>query len=190
MRKARNFAFVLTIISIVMIISGTVSSFVVSLKEDRVKTQARMVVVNDTFDDFNESVSLFEVERDKIYTETLGNVYYDSLLANDVAVKEKFSNYEKIVDSIETKVKNMDKLCDDVYYPDSSVNSKCSNYKMIYEQVVNYFVGDVEVYNGTIKTFNEQQTAAGTGLVLEEYKSVKKYIDYNKDKSYDGKEVD
>ena len=190
MRKAKNISFILLMISIVLIISGTVSSFVISLKEDRVKTQARMVVVNDSFNDFNESVSLFELERDKLYTETLGNLYYDSLMNDDDAIKNKLSNYENIVDVIKGKVKDMDDLCDDVYYPDSSVNSKCSNYKLIYEQVVNYFVGDVELYNKTLKTFNEQQRAAGSGVVIEDYKTQKKYIDYNKDKSYDGKEVD
>ena len=42
-----------------------------------------------------------------------------------------------IVDGIEEQVKTMNGLCKDVYYPDSSVNSKCQDYKLVYEQVVN-----------------------------------------------------
>ena len=173
-----------------MIISGTVSVFVVSLKEDREETKARMVIVNDLFEKFNTSVSAFELERDTLDTDSLGNLYYDTLTTDDVILKNKFSNYESIVDTIVEKVETMDGLCKDVYYPDSTVNSKCSNYKLIYEQVVNYFVEDVKLYNGTINTFNEQQIAAGSTLALIEYKTNKTYIDYNKDGVFEGKEVE
>ncbi len=190
MKKTKGLVAVFLTIGIMMIIAGTVSSFVVSLSADREKTKARMIVVNDSFDVFNESVSTFEIERDKLYTETLGNLYYDTLAQQDTAFKEKLSNYESMVDAIIDKTKTMDGLCNDVYYPDSSVNSKCSNYKLIYEQVINYFVEDVKLYNNTIKTFNEQQVAAGSTLALVEYKTKKKYVDYNKDGVYEGKEVE
>lgn len=179
----------LLVVSIMMIISGTVCAFVVSLKEDRNITQTRMVVVGDEFENFNKSVSSFETARETLYTQYLGNVFYDTLVNDDVMMKEQFSNYESIVDGINKQVKIMDGLCNDVYYPDSSINSKCSDYKLVYEQVINYFVGDVGVYNNTIKTFNKQQVDAGSTLALVEYKSNKKYIDYNKDGAFDGKEV-
>lgn len=190
MEKARKLGILLLTLSIVMIISGTVCSFVVSLKEDQEKTQARMVVVKDSFEEFNASVTAFETTRDTLYTESLGNLYYDSLMTDDVILKEKFSNYESIVDDVIKHVKKMDELCDDVYYPDSDINSKCSNYKLIYEQVANYFMEDVKLYNTTIKTFNEQQVAVGSTLVLIEYKTDKKYVDYNKDKVFEGKSVE
>lgn len=190
MEKARKIGVLLLTISIVMIISGTVCTFVVSLKEDQEKTQARMVVVNDSFEEFNTSVTGFEMTRDTLYTESLGNLYYDSLMNDDAMFKEKLSNYESIVDDVIKHVKVMDDLCKDVYYPDSSVNSKCSNYKLIYEQVANYFMEDIKLYNNTIKTFNEQQAASGSTLALMEYKTTKKYVDYNKDGVFEGKEVE
>lgn len=188
--KAKKIGILLLTISIVLIIAGTVCSFVVSLKEDQEKTQQRMVVVNDSFEEFNASVSAFELERDTLYTESLGNLYYDTLATDDAILKNKLSNYESIVDTIIKRVKTMDGLCKDVYYPDSTVNSKCSNYKLIYEQVVNYFVEDVKLYNDTIKTYNEQQVAAGSTATLVEYKTKKKYVDYNKDGVFEGKEVE
>lgn len=188
--KGKKIGVLLLTLSVVMVIAGTVCSFVISLKDDKEKTQARMVVVNDSFDDFNNSVSTFELERDTLYTESLGNLYYDTLAANDENFKNKFSNYESIVDNIVDKVKIMDGLCKDVYYPDSSVNSKCSNYQLIYEQVINYFMEDVKLYNNAIKTFNEQQATLGNNVVLNEYKTTKKYIDYNKDGVFEGKEVE
>lgn len=187
--KSKKLGLALLMLSIVMIISGVVCAFVVSLKSDREATQARMLVVNDEFEAFNKSVTTFEEARENLYTQYLGNVFYETLATDDVMLKERISNYESIVDGIVKQVKTMNGLCKDVYYPDSSVNSKCSDYKLVYEQVINYFVGDIGVYNNTIKNFNEQQAAAGSTLALIEYKTEKDYIDYNKDGAYDGKEV-
>ena len=188
--KLKGVGVLILTVSIVLLIAGGVSFFVISLKQDREETQKRMVVVNEAYEDFNNSVSTFELERDNLYTVGLGNIYYDTLANDDVALKTKLISFESIVDEIGKKVKKVNDLCTDVYYPDSSVNSKCSNYKSIYEQVINYFVSDVELYNNTIKTYNQQQTAVGSTALLEEYKTTKKYIDYNKDKEFEGKEVE
>ena len=89
MEKARKLGILLLTLSIVMIISGTVCSFVVSLKEDQEKTQARMVVVKDSFEEFNASVTAFETARDTLYTEALGNLYYDSLMTDDLPLTDR-----------------------------------------------------------------------------------------------------
>ena len=187
--RTKKFGVTLLMLSIIMIISGTVCSFVVSLKEDREATQARMLIVNDQFDSFNKSVTTFEEARENLYIQYLGNVFYDTLASDDAMLRDRISNYESIVDGIVQQVNTMNDLCNDVYYPDSSVNSKCNDYKIVYEQVINYFVGDIGVYNNTIKTFNEQQAAVGSSVALIEYETNKKYVDYNNDGSFDGKEV-
>ncbi len=185
MEKTKKFGFVMLTLSIMMIIAGTVSSFVVSLKADQEATQKKVVVVKDAFEEFNASVTAFETTRDTLYTESLGNLYYDTLAANDAILKEKLNNYESIVDDVVKHVNVMDGLCNDVYYPDSDANSKCSNYKLIYEQVANYFMEDIKLYNTAIKTFNTQP--AGIANPLIEYKTNKKYVDYNKDKVFEGR---
>ena len=186
--KAKKFGVALLTVSIIMIIAGMVCTFVVSLKEDKELTYARMLVVSDEFDGFNANVTAFEKERDSLYNQYLGNIFYDTLRTDDQMLKEKINNYESVVDGIVEQVNTMADLCDDVYYPDSSVNSKCSDYKLIYEQVVNYFVNDINLYNNTIKTFNEQHVSAESEKLVE-YKTKKKYIDFNKDGEFDGKEV-
>lgn len=190
MNRVKSFAVFLFAFSIMMIISGTVGTFIVSLKQDQELTQARMIVVNDTFEDFNMGVSAYELERDNLYTEVLGNLFYDTLMNEDANLKNKLSNYEGIVDQVISNVTEMDNLCKDVYYPDGDVNNKCKNYKIIYEQVANYFIDDIKLYNSTIKEFNMQQVTLGTNIVLEEYKTSKNYVDYNNDGVYEGKEVD
>ena len=87
--KAKTFAVAILMISIIMIISGTVCAFVVSLKEDREATQARMLVVNDEYEGFNNSVTSFEEAREALYNQYLGNVFYDTLANDEPMLKEK-----------------------------------------------------------------------------------------------------
>ena len=145
--KGKRAAFVCLMLSLVLLISGGVTSFLVSLKEDRELTLKRMVIVNDEFEDFSNSTTSFESYRDELYNNVLGSLYYDSLGNDDANIKNVLSNYEAMVDSLEKKAKSLDDLCKNVYYPDSSVNSKCNNYKSIFEQVNNFFVGDIALYN-------------------------------------------
>ena len=188
MEKNYKIAVGLLTVSIIMIIAGTVSAFIVSLSDDREKTQARMVVVSDSFKKFSDEVSAFELERDKLYTETLGNIYFETLRTDDTLVKTKLNNYESIVNTLTKDVNVMDDLCKDVYYPDSNINNKCSNYKLIYEQVINNFLNDVKLYNDTIDVFNNNEIKKGSTFALIKYMTNKKYIDYNSDGIFEGKE--
>lgn len=185
--KGKKWAFIFLAVSLVLLISGGVASFLVSLKEDRELTLQRMVVVNDEFEDFSTSTTAFETYRDELYNNVLGVLYYDTMGNDDANIKNVLSNYEAMVDSLGKKAKSLDELCADVYYPDSSVNSKCNNYKAIYEQVVNYFVGDVVLYNKNIDSYNNFISSNGGTNVLKYYESEKDYIDYNGDKTFDGK---
>ena len=158
------------------------------LQEDKQQTYKRIEVVKDNFNVFNNNTTAFETARDELYKDVLANVYYDSMPETDAAVKSKLSNYENLVDELGKNAKALEKLCDEVYYPDSEANSNCNNYKNIYEQVVNYFVSDVKVYNKNVKSFNEYQKSQNSAVTIKEYETNKKYIDYNQDKKYDGKE--
>ncbi|MBR2679104.1 MAG: hypothetical protein IKE63_06770 [Bacilli bacterium] len=181
-------AHILMTISFVMIISGGVSSFVLGLKADKLETQKRINVVNDEFEILSANTSVFETVRDELYSDTLSNVYYDTLYSDDKKIKEKLSNYENLVDELQKTTVKLDKLCKDVYYPDIEANTKCSNYKSIYEQVNNYFISDINLYNKNIDKYNEYQKNNNFNLKIEKYKLRKQYIDYDGDKKYDGKE--
>ena len=175
-------------LSFILIISGGVSSFVLGLKKDKEEIYNRISEVNNEFEVFSTNTSVFEGFRDELYNVVLSNVYYDTMYDEDKAVKNKLSNYENLVDELTKNTKRLNKLCDDVYYPDSKVNTKCNNYKSIYEQVVNYFVSDINVYNENVVKYNEYQKNNNSDLRVDKYKTDKKYIDYNEDKEFDGKE--
>ncbi len=186
--NGKKISYILFAISIVMIMAGGVSSFLIGLRVDKQLTNKRMLLVSDQFEEFSTETSIFEQQRDLLYEEVLSNLFFDTMQQNDLVVKNRLSNYENMVDEITKQVQEMNKLCDDVYYPDSSVNNKCSNYKGIYEQVVNYFISDINVYNENIDKFNEYQKTINSGIALKEYSTTKKFIDYNDDKQFDGKE--
>lgn len=186
--NSRKIAYFMMTLSFIMIISGGVSSFVISLKADREETQNRMNDVSDTFEVFSANTSVFELFRDELYNTVLNNIYYDSMYLEDANIKNKLSNYENLVDQLEKNTRVLNKLCDDVYYPKSDVNNKCQNYKSIYEQVVNYFVSDIKVYNGNVKKYNDYQASLGFLYKIENYKTKKDFIDFNGDKKFDGKE--
>ena len=184
----KKLAFRIMTLSFVLIISGGVSSFVLGLKQDHEATYNRMYKVDDEFEVFSTNTSVFESNRDELYNVVLSNVYYDTMFEEDKNVKNKLSNYENLVDELEKNTNNLNRLCNNMYYNDSSTNSKCKNYKSIYEQVVNYFVSDIKVYNENVNKYNKYQEENNSSLRIEKYKTTKKYIDYNNDKKFDGKE--
>ena len=178
--KARAIGYILLVISLVMIVSGGVTSFLLGLRADKELTYQRMEDVSLTFEDFSTTISLFEERRDQLYTSTLSNVSYDFMLSNDSTIKTSLSNYEAMVDEIGKQVISLDGLCDDVYYPDGAVNNKCSitfikNFKTY-------------IYNLNVDKFNQYQAGIGSTVTISKYESTKDYIDYNNDKQFDGKE--
>lgn len=186
--ETRKIAFGMITVASVLIVSGGVSSFVLGLKADRQNTFKRMDNITDSFEVFSANTSIFESFRDSLYNDVLGDLYYETMYNSDSLVKNRLSNYENLVDELEKNTNNLKSLCDDVYYPDGNINMKCSNYKSIYEQVVNYFVTDIHKYNDNVKKYNNYQASLGSTLLIGEYKTEKDYIDFNSDKKFDGKE--
>ena len=186
--KYKTIGNVLLVVSLVLFVAGGVSTFLIGLKADKDLTYRMMDDVSTEFESFSTFTTLFEEERDKLYVNVLSNASYDSMYANDATIKIQLSTYEGLVDELSRKVVVLDRLCDDVYYPDGQVNNKCGNYKSIYEQVVNYFIGDINAYNKNVDEYNQYQLSVGSTLAINKYETIKTYIDYNNDKQFDGKE--
>ena len=184
--SSRKIAFGILTLSFILIISGSVASCVLGLQQDREETYHRVHEVNDIFEVFSTNTSMFELKRDELYQDYLANIYYESMYQSHSKVEELFSNYEHLVDELSKNVVELKKYCDNMYYPDSSVNSKCSNYKSIYEQVMNYFVSDVQLYNKSVEQFNTLEERKGTLFRIRKYNTNKYYVDYNLDGEFDG----
>ena len=186
--NTRKIAYGLLVLSFVLIMSGGFSSFIRGLRDDHQQVLHRMDDVSLQFEGFSTKTTLFEDFRDELYNDVLGNVYYDTMFVTDELVKDKLKEYEALVDDISKDALELDQLCGNVYYPQVEINSMCSNYKSIYEQVVNYYVTDIQTYNDNVNKYNEYQSAIQSNLLVEEYQTKYRYIDYNGDKVFDGKE--
>lgn len=162
--------------------------FINDLKKDKSATRGQMSVVEDQYKKFSDQMDLYNDSRNNLYVELFDNTYYDTLYSNDEKFKGMLKEYEKTVDDLTDTVKELDKLCTNVYYPDSSINLKCDEYSNVYEQIVNAFVSDINLYNDNIKSYNGYCEENGNSNYLNSYPTEKKFIDYDKDKRFDGKE--
>jgi len=184
----RKLAYGLMTLSFILIVSGGVSSFVFGLQKDREVTFKQQCDVNDTFEAFSTNTTIFEEVRDNLYNDVLKNVFLDSMYEDDKVVKEKLSNYEQLVDELTKSTEELDRLCKGMIYPDNVANTRCKNYKSIYEQINNYFVKDIGVYNENVKKYNDYQTSMNSIYRLRSYETERDFIDYNLDNHFDGKE--
>ena len=184
----KKISYSMIMVSVVLILIGAFSSFIMGIKKDKEETYKRLRKVTDIFTVFENNTSSFESYRDELYNTTLNNMYYDTMSTNDTNIKNMLSNYENLVDSLAKNTNDLNYLCEDIYYPDSNTNNKCNNYKSIYEQVNNYFITDINIYNDMVKKYNEYQKSINSDLIINEYKTNKNYIDYNNDKKIEGKE--
>ena len=75
----RKFAYFIMTFSFILIVSGSVSTFVINLRNDQNATRQRMVVVGDKFEDFSANTSVFESFREELYGGVFDNVYFDTL---------------------------------------------------------------------------------------------------------------
>lgn len=180
---------ILATLGIFLIVVGMVTNFVTSLKTDKQEINKRMKVITGTYEVFKTNANTFSSLRDDLYTNVFSEIYYETLKENIAIYKTKLAEYEKSLEQIETEALTLQKNCRGVYYPEAEVNTKCTTYAKSYEEMVNYFVNDVTQVNNNIEEYNKYQTENATGNpLLEKYKTKKQYIDFNKDKKFEGKE--
>lgn len=180
--------YIMIIISIFMIISGGISSLIIGLKQDRKETYARMEEVNVSNDEYSKMIIAFEDARDVLYEDILTKLTYDNMISLQKFIITNLSNYEAGVDEIEKQYKKIDKLCNNVYYPDSSINTICNSYNTTFEQVNNYFVSDIDTYNKMVDNYNNYIKKTNPNLVVEKYKATRKIKDIDDDGEIVGKD--
>lgn len=179
---------VLFILGFILIILGFISNFFINFKEDKQITNLRMEDVNRLYEPFLSDINNFNETRDDLYINVFSEIYYDNLKENIKDLHLKLTEYETLVDHITQEAKKLKEYCNN-YYSDASVNTKCSNYKENYEKTVNCFVGDIEKVNKVIKDYNNYQKENNINVEgINLYRTDKKYIDYNGDKKYSGKD--
>lgn len=176
------------IVSIVVIFLLGILFFIHSILKDQEETAATMNLILKDYDQFEDRVLNFNDKRDQIYSSIFVETYYDTIKVNYGTWNLAFQEYEKEVDRVLDVSKNLKKYCNGVYYSKSDVNKKCNSFSSLYEEVINTFVSDVSSYNKIIDNYNDYVKENGGTDLLEKYSTTKKYVDYNQDKKYSGKE--
>lgn len=179
---------IILVASIIVVVLLGILFFVTSILRDQKKTKNTMDLILKDYKSFEDSVLGFNEKRDQIYSSVFVETYYDTIKTNYSAWNQSFQEYEKEVDTVLDHSENLKKYCNGIYYSKSDVNKKCNTFTALYEEVVNTFVSDVSSYNQLMDSYNQYVEESGGTELLEKYSTKKKYIDYNKDKEYSGKE--
>ena len=182
---------ILVLLGILSIIVGFILMFITNIKEDQQQLNNNISKINKDYDSFKKDIEEVNKTRDELHKNILDTVYYESFESSENEYKRALYNYEKAVTDISKKYTNLKGYCEiGIYYSSSDANSKCNAFNLGYEQLINTFVDDINMYNNNVKKYNnwldEQQNT--TSKKLEGYKTKKTYIDYNKDGEYSGKE--
>lgn len=185
MKKKTKIIIITSIIIIILLIIGT---FIVSMRKDKKKTNQVMDLILKDSKKFEDSVVSFNENRDNVYKTVFVETYYDTIKESYETWNNQLKDYEKTVDQIEKNSKNLKKYCNGMYYSKAEVNQKCNDFTSLYEELINTFVSDITSYNQIIKEYNEYMKENNSNETLNTYDTKKKYIDYNKDKDYSGKE--
>ena len=194
MNKKSRLIKILVIVGITCVVWGFIMMFISSVKKDQKEMNSRMDTIKKSYAAFEKKIDKFNKTRDSLHTEFLDKVYYETLSTQDTGFKNKLKSYEELVSEISLSTKdNLRKYCvDDIYYSSSEINNKCASFKLGYEEMVNSFVDDINRYNSNLVQYNNWLDSNGQtqSIHLEAYKTNKKYIDYNKDGEYSGRDSD
>lgn len=138
---------------VIILITLITINYINTNKERQNELNNNIVIVNENYDKLKISVNTFNDNRVNIYNNVLNKIYFEELENNYNNWNECFNNYEKSVIDMENIINSLDKVCNIEYF-DNNVNKKCKNYKKTYEDVVNTFVLDVELYNKQLLEYN------------------------------------
>lgn len=186
--KNKKIKIIAIIVGVLVLIIGAITLFILSIKKDQRATVERVQEVINTYSEFSNVVDKFNDIRNDLYSNTLDNVYITNIGEMDATIQVSFKKYEDVVDEVSKVTDKMSKLCGNIYFTDSRARTKCEDYDSVYEQIVNAFVSDVKSYNKSIDEYNEYQKSLNTNVSLVHYETTKKFIDYNNDKKYEGKD--
>lgn len=179
------------IIIIVCLVIGVlvagIGIFCYNVSKDRKETTRVMNLILSDYDKFEDSVLNFNDKRDVVYETIFVEAYYDTIKEKYNEWNTLFKDYEKEVDKV-LSYKNLDKYCKGKFYSKGEVNTKCSSFVTLYEDVINSFVSDKDSYNKMLNEYNDYIKENNGTEVLDVYNTSKKYIDYNQDDEFSGKE--
>lgn len=159
------------------------------LKEDQEETKKTMKLVLDSYENFNNRVEEFSNYRNKFY-EMKEDLFLETLGEKADEWNDFMGKYADSISEVEKSSKNLKENCE-IKYGDVNTNSKCTAFKANYEAAHNYYISDIKLYNDLIDDYdkwNKEEDNKYPEVKKGTYPVYKKYIDFDKDGEYFGKE--
>ena len=178
----------LAVLGFLLLLGGGVTLLATNIKKDQEATVKRIADIKEVYKKYSDSVDKYNEVRNNIYTKVYTKIYYDTMKDNEKSMKAELKKYEDVVDEVASIIDELDGLCGDINFTDTTTSVKCESYASVYEQMVNSFLDDLIIYNDSIDKYNEYQEGVKDAVKLEHYMTEKQYLDYNKDGKYEGKE--
>lgn len=171
------------------IVLGLILSFTVNFKLDKEEVAARMNIINATYELFKQNTQEFSTTRDNLYDNVFSELYFETLNETIPNCLEELQKYEIVLDQVGKDAEKLKNNCENIYFPSSDVNTKCKTATETYEEMVNYFINDITQVNQNIEDYNKYNQENNTKIApVQKYNTTKKYIDFNDDNEYSGKE--
>lgn len=178
---------IIGLIGVLLVIFGIILYFVLEVKKekDTNSEEANKVVENyNTYKTFAEETSKWRSDNiltDRFIEEV--NENYDEWIKVYNKYKDKISEHDQ-------KSKELKKLCINKTYSNSDVTSKCDAFVIAYETLVNYYINDIDDFNGLLEQYRESDTIIDKKDDIKDFdKGNYEYVDINDDGNYTGMKV-
>lgn len=187
MKKVLKIIGIFTIIIAILIVLASI--WVKGLREDQKKTKKIIKTIKESYTEFNNRVEEFSQLRNELY-EYKEDLYLETLAQKADDWNTFIKMYSESIEYVEKASKNLKENCK-IKYGDVDANSKCTAFSANYEAAMNYYIADAEDYNNLIDEYdkwNKEENLKHPNIEKAKFPVYKKYIDFDKDGEYFGKE--
>ena len=163
--------------------------FIDSIKEDQAITKEKSKEIVDAYKEFNSLIQAFATLREEYYG-ARENTFLEEFSKDTGYWNDLIERYANSIKDVEDKSKVLKINCK-IKFADINANSSCTNFKANYEAAMNYYITDVKGFNKVVKQYNDwidENKYSYEKLKEGSFPVYKKYIDFDNDGEYFGKD--
>ena len=185
---------ILIILIIIFNLGLLIYKFYKGYEEDKNKTEEKISQINQNYNSFINNLENFNIERENIYNEIFQENYLEDMQINIVKWNSIIQNYSNTIREIDDNSKYLKDNCKNIQIINAEINKNCDSFNNNYETMINSYITDINLYNQNIEAYNnwlnENEENIQNLSPIDKYidKNYTKYIDYNNDGEFLGKD--
>ncbi|MBE6152843.1 MAG: hypothetical protein E7166_01260 [Firmicutes bacterium] len=191
-KKNKIIIIILIILTVITMLGLIIYNFYKGYKEDKIKTQNKIIKINENYTNFNYYLNEFNNQRTTIYSEIFEDKYYSDFNNNINNWNTLMSSYNDLIKKIDNESKYLKENCINSKIYHIEITPKCSSFVDNLEMMINLYISDVNVYNENINTYNAWvlENPEESYNVIDNFinKDYTVYVDFNNDGVFLGKE--